>query len=87
MEASETSPVEKLLTSKTFSRWRHCVDYYNQAMFTADMMQVLENGDLKLPATEVSSALKSLTSLSCVFFTQNCIRQEFFDYFIKQHVL
>ena len=66
--------VKKLMTSKTFSRWKHCVDYYTPAKLTNSMMQIIENGDLGKAPQQVVQAMQSLRKLGCVFFTQNCVK-------------
>jgi len=66
--------VKKLMTAKSFAKWKRCMDYYSSGKVTADMMQVIENGDLKQAPQQVAQALRGLTKQGCVFFTQNCLR-------------
>ena len=66
--------MKKLMTAQSFAKWRRCMDYYSSGKITADMMQVIENGDLRAAPRQVAHALQGLAKQGCVFFTQNCLK-------------
>ena len=66
--------VKKLMTSKSFATWKHCIDHGTPSKLTNSMMQIIENGDLGGAPQVVVRAMQSLQKLDCVFFTQNCIK-------------